>query len=294
MKVGRPSDTAEAMAAARAFGSHVYREEHILDDPFAQFFLNRRNKALFGLIRRIGGTALSSRMVSMYDRRVPGALGWVLTRHRFFDDIIEQSARSGVGQIVFVGAGYDSRAFRQQSLYDRRIFELDHPDTQSRKQRIVRRRLGGLPKNVDYIALNVTRGDLRELLAHGFDPRARALFVLEGFLWYVTPEVAGKLLRTIAAIAAPGSRVIFDYILPSVVDGSCELEGAQAHRAYCADRREPILSGIDPSELPRYLHEHGLRFVDDVDHQMLAKRYTRSSHRPIKIYPFLRIAVAEV
>jgi methyltransferase (TIGR00027 family) len=294
MKAGRPSATAEAMAAARAFGSYVYRDERILDDPFAQYFLSRRNKAIFGLMRRIGVSALDVRMASLYDRRVPGALGWILTRHRYFDDSIEQAAQAGTTQIVFVGAGYDSRAFRQQSLTNSRIFELDHPDTQSRKQRIVRRHFGALPKNVDYVGLNATHDDLRELLAHGFDPRTPALFVLEGFLWYMPPAVASSVLRTIAAIAAPRTRVIFDYILPSVVDGSSELEGAQEHRSYCSDRGEPILFGVAPEQLPSYLREHGFRLTDDVGHENLAERYTSGSRRPIKIYPFLRIATAQV
>lgn len=293
MKAGRPSDTAEAMAAARALGSHVYRDERILDDPFAQYFLSARHRALFGLLRRVSANALGSRVVSLYNRRVPGALGWVLTRHRYIDDSIEAAAQSGISQMVFLGAGYDSRALRQQALINRRIFELDHPDTQHRKQRIVRRRLGGLPDNVNYIALNATHGDVRELLAHGFDPRTPALFVLEGFIWYMPEAVACNVLRTIAAIAAPGTRLVFDYILPEVVDGSSVLEGAREHRAYCAERGEPVLFGIEPAALRDFLQDHGFRLLDDVGHEVLV-RYTRRSAKPINISQFLRIATAEV
>jgi O-methyltransferase involved in polyketide biosynthesis len=78
---------------------------------------------------------------------------------------------------VLVGAGYDSRAFRQKAL--RRLPDL------------------------------------------GFDRQLRSLFLLEGFLWYMPPDVASAILRALVAISANGSQVIFDYILPAVVDGSC-------------------------------------------------------------------------
>jgi methyltransferase (TIGR00027 family) len=292
MKVGRPSDTAEAMAAARACGAHLYRREKILDDPFAAHFLGPRYAALYRLIRHIGRGPINLGLASFYDRVLPGAIGFILTRHRYFDDAIEEAVRGGATQIVFVGAGYDSRAFRQKALGDVQIIEVDHPDTQARKKRIVQEIFGALPKNVRYVSLNATQGDLRQLPEHGFDRGAKALFVLEGFIWYMPPDVARAILGAIVAIAAPGSQVIFDYVLPSVVDGSCRLEGAQQHRRYCARRGEPILFGIEPAQQADDLRAQGLRLIDDVGHEELRARYAGRS--AIKIYPFLRIARAEV
>jgi methyltransferase (TIGR00027 family) len=195
---------------------------------------------------------------------------------------------------VFVGAGYDSRAFRQKALAGVRIIEVDHPATQARKKRIVQDVFGELPKNVDYVSLDATRGDLRLLTQHGFDRAVKAVFVVEGVLWYLPPEVVADILRAIAEVAAPGSQVIFDHILPGVVDGSCDLEGAKKHRAYCAKRGEPILWGVEPGELASFLKPLGLKLVDDIDHATLAARYTKDSRRQIKIYPFLQIARADV
>ena len=289
MREGRPSATAEAMAAARAFGSVVYRP--ILDDPLAEHFLGAGRSWLHRSIR-LGFGPFNSGLAALYDRLLPGGVGWVLTRHRYFDDAVVEAVGGGARQVVFVGAGYDSRAFRQEALSTVRVFEVDHPDTQARKKRIVRRLFGDLPKQVEYLALDATQGDLRRLPEYGFDRQARAAFVLEGFLWYMPPDVATAILRAIVEIAAPGSQVIFDYILPGVVDGSCVLEGAQAHRKYCARRGEPILSGIEPEMLASDLRENGLQLVDDVGHDILKARYAAHARRPIKIYPFLRIARA--
>jgi methyltransferase (TIGR00027 family) len=294
MKEGTPSATAEAMAAARAFGSHIYEREHILDDPYAQRFLGPRFSQLYRLVRRVGVAPINLGLASIYDRMLPGSMGYVLTRHRYFDDAIDEAVRGGAKQVVFVGAGYDSRAFRQKALSEAKIFEIDHPDTQARKKRIVQEIFGNLPKNVSYLSLDATKGDLRQLPEHGFDRHSPALFVLEGFLWYMPPDIARAILAAIVAIATPGSQVIFDYILPSVVDGTCHLEGAQKHRAYCARRGEPILFGIDPAALAGYLRAIGLKLIDDVGHDTLKARYTAGSRRNIKVYPFLRIARATV
>jgi len=294
VKAGKPSDTAEAMAAARAIGAQLYRSEQILDDPYAPRFLGARYAALYRAIRRLGSERLNLGLASLYDWLLPGAIGWVLTRHRYIDDVIDGAVGQGVQQVVFVGAGYDSRAFRQEALARTAVLEIDHPATQARKQKILREMFGELPTRVRYLSLDATRGDLRQLPQHGFARGGRALFVLEGFIWYMPPEVAKSILAAIVEIAAPGSQVVFDYILPSVVDGSCGLEGAQKHRAYCARRGEPILFGVVPEELPAYLGAIGLRLVGDVGADELAARYTRGSRRPIKIYPFLRIATAEV
>ena len=294
MKEGDPSDTAEAMAAARAFGSHVYREEAILEDQYAARFLGPGYAALYRVVRSLGLAPLDLGLASLYDRILPGSVGWVLTRHRYFDDAVAEAVRTGAEQIVLVGAGYDSRAFRQKEISGIPIIEVDHPDTQARKKRVVREIFGELPANVTYLALDATRGDLRKLPQHGFDRGKRAVFVVEGFLWYMPPRVARDILAALAEISAPGSLVIFDHILPSVVDGTCRLEGAEAHRRYCARRGEPILWGIEPAGLAAFLSEVGLRLVDDVGHADLRARYTARSRRDVKVYPFLRIARAEV
>src|SRR5262249_61074807 len=119
-------------AAARARGSPVYRQEAILDDPYAERFLGARYAALYRMIRRVGLAPLDLGLASLYDRILPGSVGWVLTRHRYFDDAVAEAARGGAEQVVLVGAGYDSRAFRQKEISAIRLIEVDHPDTQAR------------------------------------------------------------------------------------------------------------------------------------------------------------------
>ncbi|HWO24079.1 MAG TPA: SAM-dependent methyltransferase [Kofleriaceae bacterium] len=291
MKEGIPSSTAELMAVLRATGEFL-QENEILVDPYAKHFLSKRFSWLHSLVR-LGLRPLNRGITSLSERLNPGTLGWVLTRHRYLDDAIHEAMRAGATQVVIVGAGYDSRAFRLPALSAARIFELDHPATQARKKEIVRRIFGDLPKHINYVSWDAQQQDLQQLPELGFDRNTRAVFVLEGFLWYMSPEDARAILRSIAQVAAPGSVVIFDYILPSVVDGSCTLEFANKLREQLAQRGEPIRSGIEPEHLASYLRENGLRLVDDVGHDQLRERYMGRGGWKIKIYEFLRIARAE-
>jgi len=291
VKEGTPSWTAEWMAALRACGS-LLLEDEILADPFAKHFLSRRFSWLYSLAR-LGIGPLNRGLTSLGERLLPGTLGWVLTRHRYIDDGVDEAVRAGATQVVIVGAGYDSRALRLPALSAVRIFELDHPATQARKKEIVLRIFGDLPKHIDYVSWDARQRDLQQLPELGFDRDTKAVFVLEGFLWYMPPEVARATLRSIAQVAAPGSVVLFDYILPSVVDGTCTLEYAKETREQLAKRGEPVLSGIEPEHLASYLRENGLRLIEDVGHDRLRERYMRSNRRKIKIYEFLRIARAE-
>jgi len=56
---------------------------------------------------------------------------YLIARTAFFDDIVEQALRENIPQIVFLGAGYDSRPYRFKDLIkETSIFELDIHTTQ--------------------------------------------------------------------------------------------------------------------------------------------------------------------
>ena len=77
-----------------------------------------------------------------YNQAFPGMQGYIVARTRYFDDYFQQTLEDGVEQIVIVGAGYDSRAYRFAQLNAHvKIFEVDHPATQQEKMQARRERL---------------------------------------------------------------------------------------------------------------------------------------------------------
>jgi methyltransferase (TIGR00027 family) len=81
-----------------------------------------------------------------------------LIRTRFADERLESAVRAGAAQVVILGAGYDSRAYRlRELLKDVRVFEVDYGPTQEYKKRRVQEIFGCFPTNLTYVPIDFTR-----------------------------------------------------------------------------------------------------------------------------------------
>ena len=121
--------------------------------------------------------------------------------------------KAGSTQVVILGAGLDSRAYRfADALRGARVFELDLPQTQEYKKARVRDVLGSLPAHVTYAPIDFTRQDLASVLtASGYDPTKKTTFIWEGVTMYIPEAAIDATLRAIASTAAKGSWLVFDY-----------------------------------------------------------------------------------
>src|SRR5262245_27224325 len=125
MQTGRPSTTAEIMAFFRALESVRQPMHHrLFHDPFATRFLRPwlRIMVLGSVVPLIGRLLLRS-----IDRRWPGARTSAIARTRLIDDWTNDGIAGGAAQVVILGAGFDSRAWRLPALGKATVFELDHP-----------------------------------------------------------------------------------------------------------------------------------------------------------------------
>ena len=127
----QPSRTAEYMAMFRASEHAKGEGRRIFSDPLAAALLpdSLRLPAKLFALRPVA--AMLDRYI---DLRSPGARTSGIARTRLIDDWIEQSGGE-VGQLVLLGAGFDTRAWRLKSLDAVRIYEVDHPDTAGVKRR---------------------------------------------------------------------------------------------------------------------------------------------------------------
>ena len=63
----------------------------------------------------------------------PGPRPSAIVRTRLIDDHLEELAQK-VGQVVILGAGYDTRPYRLSCLASPRVFEVDHPALRRRNE----------------------------------------------------------------------------------------------------------------------------------------------------------------
>ncbi|RXE56114.1 methyltransferase [Methanoculleus taiwanensis] len=265
-----PSKMAEGIAMHRFKESQKPEGERLCYDPYAIHFIT---PAILEFAAR--HPAEANAMVERMERRFPGLSSSILARVRYFDDFVLQSLAEGLEQLVILGAGYDTRAYRIEGLREQvRVFEVDHPETQSVKREKVRELFGSLPEHVVYVPLDLETGDLgRELTGNGYNPDKQTLFILEGLVMYIPPHAVDEILAFIRNTSAPGSAVIFDYYPSSVVDGTCDREIAQNIRTYVAQLGEPLRFGIPEGTAEAFLSERGFCNVVNVTNEDYKKLY---------------------
>lgn len=201
----------------------------------------------------------------------------LLSRSRYTEEALEAAVDHGIQQYVILGAGLDTFAFRRPDLLAKlHVFEVDHPNTQNFKiQRITE--LGWeFPKQLNFISIDFTKESLAAALKKAsYDPRAKSFFSWLGVTMYLTRKEVFSTLRTIAAFAPTGSRVVFDYFdidvfNPQKVDLQMQEKMAQAQEA-----GEPMKTGFDPSMLARGLAKLGFHLHEDLNPTDIQKRYSQ-------------------
>lgn len=136
----------------------------------------------------------------------------VILRTRYFDDLVLEAVRAGCRQVVLVGAGLDTRAFRLGLPRQVQVYELDKPEMFAFKDGVIRR-LDARPqcqRCVIPLDLAAPTWPL-SLLRAGFDPWSSSTWVLEGVIPYLSPHETQRLLAAIAEHSAVGSRLGFDH-----------------------------------------------------------------------------------
>ncbi len=144
----------------------------------------------------------------------------MLVRTRFIDERLREAVRNGDRQIVVLGAGFDSRAYRlREVLHRARVFEVDFGPTQEYKKRRISEVLGSLPGNVVYVPIDFTRDSLREVLQKaGYRSDQVSFFIWEGVSFYLPEEAVRGTLTYVATHSAQGSSIVADFIKKSVID----------------------------------------------------------------------------
>jgi methyltransferase (TIGR00027 family) len=289
MKAGRSSATAQQMALSRAIETRKPAGERICCDPLAERFLGPKYRML------LSGRPLRNAVESLIEQRFAGHHYYVIARTRCFDDFLQRQLAGGAQQVVILGAGYDSRPYRFAELLDGvAVFEVDHPATSAAKQAKICDLLGTPPVNIAYVAVDFTTESLADKLRQtGYRAELRTVFLWEGVTPYLDLQAVDEVVRLVAS-AGPGSSIIFDYILRSVVEGTCLLRGAQNEFSKMSRTSEPLTFGFPEGEASTFLAGRGFGNVVDLGASELTSRYFDELGTRRYVKPWWRIVSGEV
>lgn len=167
----------------------------------------------------------------------------VSARTAFFDSVVERYL-TDIRQLVILGAGFDTRAFRLPNDPRVRTFEVDAPKTQAVKLEVLKKS-GIESSRVTFVPADFEKDDwLARLVAAGFDPRRPALFLWEGVTMYLDRAAVEDTLRKIAS-TANGSVVAFDYFTTEALTSTAPYW--RYGRLATTVAREPLKFGVDSS-----------------------------------------------
>lgn len=281
------SHTAEGAAALRAAGAR-------LRDP------NLRNpdsmaERLIGWPYRLRVRVKPLRDVSLkvVDRLMPGLFPFITGRTKHLDALLLKEVQDGADQVVILGAGADSRAYRlADALGTARVYEVDHLATGEWKRRKVIRLFGTLPERVTYVPVDFSTQTLDAALDDaGVDRDVRTVFLWEGVAPYLPADAVDATLTSIARFTS-GSSVVFDYFYEAAIGETSPYPDSLKYATYLAKHAEPLMSGLDPDTLHAHLAKLGLELIDNAGPDELRERHLGGAAVPIT--DFSAIAHARV
>jgi len=286
------SSTAYGVASLRAVENLLPEDERLFNDPYSEKLLPPIYKFFVMIMRP---PILWNLLMNMREKSTPGVVGGILCRSLYIDDLLIKAIKEGIGAVVNLGAGADSRAFRIPGIENIQYFELDSPEVLKVKRSNINKKIGELPSNLSLVPIDFNSQDLgEELKKAGYDLSFKTFFIWEGVTQYISKEAIDNTLKYVAQ-AATGSKIVFTYVLESFINGSYIPDGLNSLYKTMLKKKNPLwFCGFEPGEMHEYLSEYSLYLIEDVGHEEYLERYMKPKGRDLTVMEIERTVLAKV
>ena len=284
MKEDRPSATALRVAMRRA-AHQLLDDPKVFDDPVALRVIGKEKaSALQADPRQFETTPLSSYLRA-----------FVAARSRYAEDELALGVRRGVRQYVILGAGLDTFAYRNPySVGVLRVFEVDHPSTQTWKRACLEEAAITPPGNLTFAPVDFETQTLEQgLRSAGYDPHKCTFFSWLGVTEYLTTEAVMSTLRFIASTPAGGG-VVFDYMISPSLLTPGQRSRLDAVSLRVASAGEPWQAYFDPESLMKDLRTMGFEYAEDLGPEEINARYFKNRKDGLQVGSLSHIMNARV
>lgn len=161
----------------------------------------------------------------------------------------------GATQVLIVGAGYDTLAWRLASEFPQvQFYEVDHPAT-SRVKQVGLQKLGSTD-NLHTIMADLTLTSLEQVVTQqdNYNTKAKSVVVVEGLLYYLSENQVKQLFADVANVVGPSSCVCFDFF--GYKNGRLDLGWMTPLLTWSIKfTGEPWKWGIDPNNLATFFQD---------------------------------------
>ncbi|MFC1810658.1 SAM-dependent methyltransferase [Patescibacteria group bacterium] len=286
-------DTGMGVAFARAMGMLYPKEKRLFEDPYCEKLLTPFYKFLLFLMR---SPKIFDFLMKWEKKSTPGKTGWLFCRFRYIDDVLKDNiAKKEIETVVNLGSGMDCRAYYIPGASKIRYFEVDHPKVIKKKKAKMKKILGKLPDHVTYVPVDFEKQNLEvELKKAGYNLNSKTLFILEGVTQYISKEANDNTMKYIA-LAAPGSKIVFTYILKSLIeDKDLNDTAKKGMYKWLVKGFKMWIYGLDPKDMSDYLSKYNLSLIEDIGSREMKERYIKKTNLGLDVFEIERIALAEI
>jgi methyltransferase (TIGR00027 family) len=197
--------TALGVAAARA--AETVSENPLIQDPFAQVFLDAAGPGMWSLTSDPKLSAALTDLepdVAAY-RQV--MVDFMAVRTKWFDDLFLDAVSAGIRQVVILASGLDSRSWRLPWPDRTTVYELDQAKVLDFKSNALARHGAQPAARLVSVAVDLRDDWPKALQDAGFDASAPTMWSAEGLLRYLPAAAQDLLFERIDSLSAAGSRL---------------------------------------------------------------------------------------
>ncbi len=197
--------TALGVAAARA--AETVSDNPLIQDPFAQVFLDAAGPGMWSLTSDPQLSAALTDLEPDVGAHRQVMVDFMAVRTKWFDDLFLDAVSAGIRQVVILASGLDSRSWRLPWPDGTTVYELDQQKVLDFKSGTLARHGAQPAARLVSVAVDLRDDWPKALREAGFDASAPTMWSAEGLLRYLPAAAQDLLLERINSLSAPGSRL---------------------------------------------------------------------------------------
>lgn len=267
----KPSETALFAALRRTIAHKEYNNERFGPDNLAEYFLPLHFR-FFLKFKRIQANTRDK-----LNGFLPGLNEYMIARTAYFDRLFIEALKDETPQIVLLGAGYDSRAYRLAKANQvTRIFELDIPPTQERKKQCLKKARIDISNQVLFVPINFNRESIKDTLAKaGYQHNQKTLFIWEGVTYYLEKGAVENTLTFVSRGSNPESSIALDYTISINEENIDQYYGVRDFSNTMREQHsdEGLMFSIPQGEIGSFLESRELKMIKHLDNEAIEREF---------------------
>ena len=279
MEKNKSSNTAQIVAAVRA-GHNKFENGIIFKDDNAKYYVEGIWK--FFILNKILYNLLTKKIL----KKLLPIQAQILIRASFCEQLLIEKINKGINQYIILGAGYDSFSIKYKNQFPQlNIFELDHPNTQNKKElKNIKHNLH-THSNTFYIPINFNEKTIQEVLSNSTFDRNKPCFISWlGTTYYLNKDTILNTLNSLYSLISKDSFLFLDYGLhESELNVNTRNEYNELKK-FAAKNGEPFLSSFTNNSFNEMVKNIHFKIEKDISPIELKKLYLNDLKIPFSLF----------